>query len=285
MDDVRTALAEQHAELWGLISDLDEAAWQRPSRCEGWSVADVVLHLAQTDELALASLQGRFDDAVHGLAGSIGEAPRAEPASTSAGAGGPAPDAPLGTRPPDTRPFDPDVRVDDGAALAVAGQRGEPGAVVGRRWRAASGGVRDALATVDPSARVLWVAGRVSATTLASTRLAECWIHTGDVAEPLGVDLVPGGRLRHVARLAWRTLPYAFAQAGRELAGPVAFHLRGPDGATWDFVPDDEPLTVVEGDGVELCLVAARRTPGAAAGLRATGPDAAAVLDLVRTYA
>ena len=263
MDDVCTALAAQHVELWGLIAELDEASWQLPSRCEGWSVADVVLHLAQTDEMASASLEGRFDESVDGLAGSIGEAPGSAEANS------------LG----------PDARVDDGAALAVAGQRGAPGPVVGERWRTASTEVRNALATIDPSTRVMWVSGRLSATSLASTRLAECWIHSGDVAEPLGVDLVPGDRLRHVARLAWRTLPYALAREGRELTGPVAFHLTGPDGATWDFVPDDDPVTVVEGDGVELCLVAARRIPGAESGLRATGPDASTVLDLVRTYA
>ncbi len=54
------ALAEQHAELDALLSSLDDAGWQRPTRCEGWTVADVVLHLAQTDEMALGSAQDRF---------------------------------------------------------------------------------------------------------------------------------------------------------------------------------------------------------------------------------
>jgi hypothetical protein len=42
---------------------------------------------------------------------------------------------------------------------------------------------------------------------------------------------------------------------------------------------------VVEGDGFELCLVAAQRLTAADTKLEATGPDAADVLDLVRTYA
>jgi hypothetical protein len=42
---------------------------------------------------------------------------------------------------------------------------------------------------------------------------------------------------------------------------------------------------VVRGDGVELCLVAARRVDPVGTGLTATGPDADAVLELVRTYA
>ena len=104
-----------------------------------------------------------------------------------------------------------------------------------------------------------WVAGELSVRTLATTRLAECWIHTGDVADALGVELVPADRLFHIARLAWRTLPYAFANAGREMHGPVALELRSSTGAEWNFTPDAEPLTVVRGDALELCLVAGRR--------------------------
>jgi uncharacterized protein (TIGR03084 family) len=129
------------------------------------------------------------------------------------------------------------------------------------------------------------VAGELSARTLATTRLAETWIHTGDVAGALGVELEPKPRLRHIARLAWRTLPYAFAKDGRELHGPVAFHLRGPDGQAWDFTPDGDALTTVRGDGVELCNVAARRVDPVETGLVGDGPDAGAVLELVRTYA
>ena len=91
--------------------------------------------------------------------------------------------------------------------------------------------------------------------------------------------------MEHIARLAWRTLPYAFAREGRELAGPVAFHLLAPSGTPWRFRPDAEPATVIEGAGAELCLVAARRVAADDTSLRGTGPDARAVLELVRTYA
>ena len=64
MQDVLTALEEQHAELADLLDRLTADDWKRPTRCEGWTVADVVLHLAQTDELALASVQGRLGEGV-----------------------------------------------------------------------------------------------------------------------------------------------------------------------------------------------------------------------------
>ena len=145
--------------------------------------------------------------------------------------------------------------------------------------------LRETLAAADPHRRVDWVAGQVSTRTLATTRLAECWIHTGDVADALGVAQEPTDRLEHIARLAWRTLPYAFARDGRQLSGPVSFDLRAPGGGRWHFVPDTAPATVIEGDGAELCLVAARRVAAVDTSLRGSGPDADAVLELVRTYA
>jgi uncharacterized protein (TIGR03084 family) len=251
---VTAALAEQHAELAGLLSGQplgpDGAGWSRASRCEGWTVADVVLHLAQTDELALASATGGFPEAMSAMSGSV----------------------------------------DESAALMVAGERGrfEPAGAVFERWRRGAAELDRVLAGCDPHQRVQWVAGPLSARTLATTRLAETWIHTGDVAAALGVDLAATDRLWHVARLAWRTLPYAFALAGRPpLAGPVALRLRPPGGGEpWLFDEGPGPAaTVVEGEAAELCLVAARRLDPARTTLVARGPDGAAVLDLVRTYA
>jgi uncharacterized protein (TIGR03084 family) len=251
MQEILTALDEQHAELAALLDPLDEPEWHRPTRCDGWDVADVVLHLSQTDELALASAQGRFAAGLDLLAGGA----------------------------------DRQGSVDDGAAAFVTQERGTPTAELLARWQSGAAVLRDVLRVSDPHRRVDWVAGQLSTRTLATTRLAEWWIHTGDVADALGRAQVPTDRLQHVARLAWRTLPYAFERDGRVLTGPVAFELRAPSGARWDFQPDQEPLTVIEGDGADLCLVAARRVAPEQTSLRGRGPDAHAVLELVRTYA
>ena len=72
---------------------------------------------------------------------------------------------------------------------------------------------------------------------------------------------------------------------GRELQGPVAFDLQGPSGDEWRFEPDEPARTVVRGPADELCRVAARRLDPASTSLQAEGPDADAVLALVRTYA
>jgi uncharacterized protein (TIGR03084 family) len=243
---VLDALGQQHDELAGLLAERTPDEWARPTRCEGWDVADVVLHLAQTDGYAIASVRGE-----------------------------------LGTR----AVFEGAGDVDAGAAELVARERGASGADVGARWAATAAELRAILRASDAHRRVRWVTGMLSTYSLASTRLAECWIHTGDVADAFGVALAPSERLRHIARLAWRTLPYAFRREGRELHGPVAFELRSPAGERWDFVPEEPPATVIHGDAFELCQVAARRVDPHETNLQGRGLDADAVLTVVRTYA
>lgn len=252
MQEIVGALGEQHEELELLLGSLTERDWATPTpRCPGWTVCDVVLHLAQTDEMALASVLGRFDASLEELAGSLTEV----------------------------------SSVDDGAGAMVASQRGAPAAEVHDRWRSGAAALREALLAVEPSARVRWVVGDLAVRTLATTRLAECWIHTGDVVTALGGAIVASDRIRHIARLAWRTLPYAFASAGRELAGPVRFELRGPGGARWDFTPDEPAVTTITGPALDLCQVAGQRARAADTGLQATGLQGEQVLALVRTFA
>src|SRR5437762_13125990 len=104
MDDVVAALAGQQTELADLLAGRDDADWQRPSRCEGWTVADVVLHLAQTNEMAIASVERRLPEYLAEVGRQLGDAPQSN--------------------------------VDDGAALMVAKQRDRRLDELKARWRA-----------------------------------------------------------------------------------------------------------------------------------------------------
>jgi uncharacterized protein (TIGR03084 family) len=252
VDDILIALDEQHAELAEIVDGCSDDDWERPTRCEGWDVAAVLVHLAQTDELAIASARGDLDRHPHGL---------------------------LGNRDEQT------VTVDDAAAAQVEIDRAAGGDAIRRRWHAASSAMREAFAAGDPHQRVTWVSGQLSLHTLVATRLSECWIHTGDIASALDVELQPTDRLRFIARLAWRTLPYAFERADLTMRGPVALDLTGPNGDQWRFDLDEPARTTIRGAAVEFCDVAARRVAPESTGLVGEGPDADAVLRLVRTYA
>ncbi len=251
--DVVEALVAQQEELRGLVAGRDDDELARPTRCEGWSAADVLLHLAQTNEAAVASVAGRLGEFRLGGVG--------------------------GERAAD---------VDELADLAVAAEREAAPTAIRDRWWASAQAQADAFAGCEPSARVLWVSGELAARSLASTRLSETWIHTVDVASAFGVVPAPTDRLWHVARLAWRTVPYAFERAGQPLSGAVGFDLVAPDGSSWAFGLDDPaspPATVLRGSAAALCEVAGQRADAAATDLTAEGPDAAGVLALVRTFA
>lgn len=252
MQEIVEALTAQHQELEELLVPLDDQAWATPTpRCPGWDVRDVVLHLAQTDEMALGSIGGRFTETLAALAAGLR-------ATTS---------------------------VDDGAGALVAAQRGAPPAEVHEHWREGAAALRQGFGAIDPSARVQWVVGDMAARTLATTRLAEAWIHTGDVRAAFGLPIVGSDRIRPIVRLAWRTLPYAFASAGRSLSGPVRFSLTSPGGEAWDFEPDDPAVTTITGPALDLCQVAGQRARAADTALSGAGPDTDAVLELVRTFA
>lgn len=250
MDQILAALRAQLDELDGLLGPLEDDGWARPSACEGWTIADVVLHLAQTNEIAAASASGDLERVSEGWG------------------------RPEGTT------------VDDMAAAAVDRDRHLGPTEVHERWIRSIAAMTEALAARQPGDRVPWVVGDMAARTLATTRLAETWIHTEDVALGLGVDLPGTGRLWPIARLVHRTIPYAFQRAGEPAPGPIRFVLTAPgnDCEQWTFGEADAD-TVITGPALDLCRVAGQRATAADTALTGTGPDAGRVLSLIRTFA
>ena len=237
-------LAEQ-ARLEQILAGLDGAQWMSASGAEGWTVADVVLHLAQSEEAVTASISGA------GLRAGLGVV------------GG------------DT--------VEARAAAAVRAERAAPAEVFGR-WQRARVAALAALRATDPERPVPWVAGAVKPGTLATTRLTEHWAHGLDITGPLGIDFPDTERLRHVAWLAHRTLPYAMSLAG-EIPDAVRCELTAPGGSdVWGYGPADAPSSI-SGPGGDFCRVAARRLDPANSALTADGPHGVTALRLLRTYA
>jgi uncharacterized protein (TIGR03084 family) len=243
-------LAAEQDRLEKILTGLDEAQWGAASAAAGWTIADVVLHLAQTEEASAAT------------------ATRGTP---SGGGGALTWDAGGGT-------------TDDMADQAVRAERAAAADEIFTRWQRARRASLAALRAADPDRPVQWVTGVLKPATLATTRLAEHWAHGLDITEPLGIDLPDTGRLRNIAWLAHRTLPYALSVAGEPVVA-VRCELTAPDGAeVWKFGPEDAE-SVITGAGGEFCRVAARRLDPARSGLKASGPYGATVLRLVRTYA
>jgi uncharacterized protein (TIGR03084 family) len=144
----------------------------------------------------------------------------------------------------------------DAADQAVAAERGQPPAALFARWQSARREALTALRGCAPDRKLSWAAAPLSPVTLATTRLAEHWAHALDIAGGLGLDYPDTPRLRHVAWLAMRTLPYAFAIAGMP-AIAVRAELAGPDGATWQFGAAGAD-GVITGPASAFCRVAPR---------------------------
>ena len=240
-------LRDEEDRLDAIVAPLSPSEWATPSRAPGWTIADVILHLAQTEEAAAATVIAPVDDRSR--------------ASEARG-------------------------VDDWAAQSVQADRAaahaDPAGLVDR-WRRARAAFHAGLAGADPDRLVQWVGGSLKPSTLATTRLAEHWAHGLDIAGALDAPYPDTERLRHIAWLGHRTLPYAFALAGLE---PVEVYcdLRGPTGARWELGPASAPSTI-RGDGGAFCRVGAQRLSPADSGLTTTGPHGAVALRHLRNYA
>jgi uncharacterized protein (TIGR03084 family) len=167
--------AEQER-IEAMLAGLPDDAWHRASAAGGWTVADVVLHLAQTEEVVVISATGNgaFRD----------------------------------------WRFTAET-LDEAMDLMVRAERTAP-AEIFRRWRTARRAAVKALREADPARPLSWAAAPLRPRTLATTRLAEHWAHALDISGPLGIPYPDTDRLRHIAWLGHSTLPYAFGLAGQE---------------------------------------------------------------------
>ena len=219
--DIFDDLVAEQDRLEGILDGLPAAAWLRPSAADGWTIRDVVLHLAQTEEGVAATL--------------------------SASASAPATfDRQSGT-------------LDEAMDRLVKADHADPPAVFDR-WRAARRAAVDALRAADPARPVGWAAAPLKPATLATTLLAEHWAHGLDITGPLGIPFPDTERLRHIAWLGHGTLPYAFQLAG-VTPGPVYCELTAPDGAIWRYGPPDAESTITGSAGAFCRVGAQRLAP------------------------
>jgi uncharacterized protein (TIGR03084 family) len=244
--DIFDDLVKEQDRLEAILDGLDDEDWQAPSGAPGWTVADVVLHLAQTEEAVVAS------------------------AAPSGGA------QDAGRWRTDTE------TLDEAMDRMVRTERIRP-VVIFDRWRVARRAALESLRHADPGRPLAWAEAPLKPTTLATTRLAEHWAHGLDITVPLGIPFPDTDRLRHVAWLGHASLPYAFRFAGEE---PQAVHceLVGPDGSTWRYGPADAP-SAITGPAGAFCRVGARRLAPDDSGLATSGPHGATALRVLRNYA
>jgi uncharacterized protein (TIGR03084 family) len=237
-------VAEQQA-LDQLLQRAPDRDWKRQTPTEGWSVQDTISHLAASEERALRAIGGDRK-----LAAEI------------KAAGG----------------------VNAYNQLGVETGRSKRPQEVIEWWRHSRAAVVEALSRTPRQARVSWYAGPMGARSFATTRLMETWAHGLDAVAALEREVADTARLRHIAWLGWKTLPYAFSQAGEKYKEPVRVELVGPGYARWLFGPEDSDQ-VIRGQAGDWCRLVVHRLPkGREKELVATGSVAATALRVARAY-
>jgi uncharacterized protein (TIGR03084 family) len=150
-------------------------------------------------------------------------------------------------------------------------------------WERTSAAERAALAALTPDVRVPWGLG-MRAPSFVTARLMETWAHGLDVHAALGLVAPDTDRLRHVAWLAVRALPYAYTVAGRDMpAGSLRVELTGPGGELWGFGPEGAPNRI-RGPAGQFCRVFVQRLRATDTDLEAEGDGAVAALEVARAY-
>ena len=240
-------LAAEQQGLQAELREIDGDDWFRPTPSKGWDVRDTIAHLADTDELAM-------DTATAG--------PR-----------------------PLNQWIERFASAEDLTMFGVLAGRRRTGAQVLAWWEDSSARAREVLAALDPTTRVPWGLG-MQPRSFATARLMETWAPGLDARAALGLPAADTDRLRHVAFLGYRALPYAYSFVGREPPpGALRIELTAPAGdETWTFGPDDAPDRIT-GPAGEFCrLFAQRITRAEATGLVAQGEVADAALDVARAF-
>lgn len=253
MREILSDLVAEQQSLDQFLQRIHERDWKLPTPAKGWSIHDTVSHLAFTETFA-AEVIARGQEA-------IDEANLTD--------------------------------VDEWTQRGVAEGRSKRYQEVIEWWRNGRADVVDALSRMDARDRIPWVLGPMSAKAFATLRLMETWAHGLDIRAamegrlPVNEDEEVDSdspRLRHVAWLAHRMLPFAFAEAGEEFpASGIRLQLMGPKYASWVFGPPDAE-NIIRGAAADFCRVAVHRLDVSETGLKAVGDAAEIALRIVRAY-
>jgi uncharacterized protein (TIGR03084 family) len=247
MDSLADDLAAETAVLRALLVDLDDAGWEAATPADGWAVRDQVSHLAHFDDAALSSATDP-------------EAFRAELAELAA-----------------TGTVDPDA--------IAARYRDLPPAELLAWFDAARSRVVDTFRGLDAGLRVPWFGPPMSAASSLTARIMETWAHGQDVADTVGVTREPTDRLRHVAHIGVRAMPFSYALRDRPVpAAPVRVELRSPSGEVWAWGPEDA-ADRVSGPALDFCLLVTQRRHRDDLALTVQGPVATEWLGIAQAFA
>ena len=244
MDRLIEDLADEVGALAGIVDGLGDREWAVPTPATGWDVGDQIVHLVMFDERCM-----------------------------------------WGIADPDR--FDRDLETlsgRGGMAAVHGGLRALPRQELIDQWLSGAEALRQAGRAADPKARCRWYGPSMSVTSMLTARLMETWAHGYDICDAVGSVMPATDRLRHVAHIAVRARPFAFATNKRGMpAGDVRVELAAPSGETWEW--GKSATDTVRGPALGFCLAATQRRHVDDCGLEVEGASAREWMSLVQAFA
>jgi uncharacterized protein (TIGR03084 family) len=240
-------LVYESASLGAMLAALTADQWRLPTPAPGWTIADQVSHLAYFDETTLASIRDpeRFRREAAALAG----------------------------------------RGDDFPDQIAAEYRHLGPAELLTWFMTARRALLQGYGSADPGARLPWYGLDMGPASSITARLMETWAHGQDIADTLGIERPATGRLRHVAYLGIRSLPYSYSVNGLpQPDAPIRVELAAPDGGEWTWGPATA-ADRVRGTALDFCLVVTQRRHRSDTGLVITGETATQWIGIAQAFA
>jgi uncharacterized protein (TIGR03084 family) len=152
-------------------------------------------------------------------------------------------------------------------------------------FQAARKSLLDGYAAADPARRLPWYGPDMGVASSVTARLMETWAHGQDIADALGVTREPTARLRHVAHIGIRALPYSFTVRGLPVpADLIRVELGAPDTSRWTWGPA-AATNRITGSALDFCLVVTQRRHRDDTDLVVTGETARSWIAIAQAFA
>ena len=233
--------------LRDLVAGLGEAGWRAATPAPGWTIGDQFSHLAFFDD---AAIQSATDP--EGFAAEV----------ERTGAAG---------------QLTPDTIADRYCALT--------GVELLAWFDSSRRRLIKVFAELDPALRLPWFGLPMSAASSLTARIMETWAHGQDVADALGQERAATTRLRHIAHIGVRAMPYSFAANALEVPHePVRVELAAPNGDVWTWGPEHTG-NQLSGPALDFCLLVTQRRHRDDLAILASGQIAQQWLTIAQAFA
>ena len=242
MRDILSALVAEQQFLDQSLQRIPIKVWDLKTPNKPWTVRDTIAHLADFEELGA--------DAING-----------------------------GER---VKEWQSAADLEASKKKAIKKGRGMRPQDVIEWWRAGRAKVVEPLSHMSGDDRISWIAGDMSARTFATFRLMETWMHGLDIYATLGIEVEDTPRIRHICWLGWKTLPYAFKEAGEEYE-PVRVEVIGPGYSKWIYGPEDTDQ-LIKGSASDWARIVVRRAKPKDTRLKVTGEHSERAMQVARAY-